>query len=103
MHFQDIRERSIQLTEERKLHLETEHPEMKGQIPHIVETLARPDKIVRSRIDRTVELFYKHYPSIPVTDKFLCTVVKVLSDDAFIITAYYTNTIKGGELLWEKK
>jgi hypothetical protein len=37
-----------------------------------------------------------------VTSKFLCTVVKVLPDDNFIITAYYTDTIKQGEGLWEK-
>lgn len=101
--FQDIHGRSIRLTEERRLHLENEHPEMKGQVLRIVETLARADRIVRSRTDETVELFYKHYPLTPVTDKFLCTVVKALPDDAFIITAYYTDTIKRGEVLWEKK
>jgi len=24
-------------------------------------------------------------------------------DDLFIITAYFTDTVKGGEILWEKK
>jgi hypothetical protein len=57
---------------------------------------------VRSRTDTTVELFYRHYPSTAVTSKFLCTVVKVLPDDNFIITAYYTDTTKRGESLWEK-
>ena len=50
-----------------------------------------------------VELFYKHYPSTPVTSKFLCTVVKVLPEDCFVITAYYTDTIKRGDVLWAKK
>jgi hypothetical protein len=100
--FQDIHNRSIRLTEERQLHLQTAHPEMTDAIPRIAETLAGPDKVVQSRTDETVELFYKHYPSTPVTRKFLCTVVKVLSDDNFIITAYYTDTIKQGERLWEK-
>ena len=29
--------------------------------------------------------------------------VKTLPDDHFIITAYYTDTVKRGEVLWEKK
>ena len=100
--FQDIHNRSIRFTEERQLHLETAHPEMTDPIPRIAETLAGPDKVVQSRTDETVELFYRHYQSTPVTSKFLCTVVKVLPDDNFIITAYYTETIKQGERLWEK-
>jgi hypothetical protein len=101
--FKDIRNRSIRLTEERRHHLETEHPEMTGQIYRIAETLANPDKIIRSRTDRTVELFYRYYPSTPVTSKFLCTVVKASPGDLFIITAYYTDTMKRGEVLWERK
>jgi len=99
----DMYSRSIRLTAERRLHLETEHPEMADQLPRVAEALSNPDLIVRSRTDATVELFYKHYPLTPVTEKFLCTVIKVLLDDHFIITAYYTDTIKRGEVLWEKK
>jgi hypothetical protein len=76
---------------------------MVDQVLRVAETLATPDTIVRSRTDARVELFYKHYPSTPVTDKFLCTVVKVLPEDLFIITAYYTDTVKRGAVLWEKK
>jgi hypothetical protein len=68
----------------------------------VAEALASPDRIVRSRTDPTVELFYKHYASTPVTSKFLCTVVKALPGDNFIIAAYYTDTMKRGEVLWEK-
>ena len=99
----DIYNRSIRLTAERRLHLETAHPEMVDQVLRVAETLATPDTIVRSRTDAMVELFYKHYPSTPVTEKFLCTVVKVLPEDLFIITAYYTDTVKRGAVLWEKK
>ena len=76
---------------------------MSDQLPRIVATLAHPDQIVQSRTDNTVELFYKHYPSTPVTSKFLCTVVKVLPEDYFVITTYYTDTIKRGDVLWAKK
>jgi hypothetical protein len=101
--FKDVHNRSIRLNEERRFQLETEHPEMTGQIDRIAETLANPDKVIRSKTDATVEVFYRHYQSTPVASKFLCTVVKVLPDDHFIITAYYTDAMKRGEVLWEKK
>jgi hypothetical protein len=100
---QDIWSRKIRLTDERLNHLETDHPEMQGQAPKIVETMNDPDSIIRSRIDSQVEMFYKHYSSTPVTTKFLCVVLKVLLDDNFIITSYFTNTVKKGEVIWEKK
>ena len=99
----DLHNRSIRLTAERRRHLETAHPEMVDEVSRVAETLANPDTIVRSRTDEMVELFYKHYPSTPVTDKVLCTVVKALPNDHFIITAYDTDTIKRGDVLWEKK
>ena len=102
IHLQDIRRRAIRLTDERCHRLEADHPEMAGQIPRIAETLADPDRIVRSRTDATVELFYKWYASSPVTAKFLCVVVKALVEDPFMITAYHTDAVKRGEVLWEK-
>lgn len=72
-------------------------------MPKILETMSDPDRINRSRTDPQVEMFYKHYSSTPVTTKFLCVVLKVLLDDNFIITSYFTNTVKKGEVVWEKK
>jgi hypothetical protein len=100
--FQDNRNRVIRLTDERRQHLESDHPEMTGQISRIAETLADPERIVRSRTDATVELFYKWYASTPVMAKFLCVVVKALPDDPFMVTAYHTDAVKRGEVLWQK-
>lgn len=83
--------------------MEADHPEMKEQKSRIAETLREPDQVRRSRSDQRVELFYKLYPQTPVTTKYLCVVVKALPGDYFIITAYYTDTVKKGEILWEKK
>lgn len=102
VHFRDSRKRSIRLTDERLQHLETDHPEMAGLTSHIAETLANPDRIVRSRTDATVELFYKWYTATPVTAKFPCVVVKAVLDDLFMITAYHTDAVKRGEILWQK-
>jgi len=101
--FRDVHNRWIRLTDERQEHIEVDHPEMSGQIDKIQETLLNPDIIVRSRTDPDVELFYRHYDITPVTEKYLCVVVKVLSDDVFIITAYFTDKIKRGEILWKRK
>ncbi len=101
--FKDTHNRQIRLTDERLQHIEADHPEMSGQIGKIQDTLASPDIVVRSRTDPDLELFYRHYDVTPVTEKYLCVVVKVSVDDSFIITAYFTDTIKRGEVLWRKK
>ncbi|ADE14619.1 hypothetical protein Nhal_1470 [Nitrosococcus halophilus Nc 4] len=75
---------------------------MKGQVERIGQTLVGPDKVVRSRTDPLVELFYKFYQSTPVTEKYLYIVVKNLESDHFIITAYFTDSLKQGEVLWER-
>ena len=101
--FEDIRNRRIRLTDERQEHIEVDHPEMFGQIDKIQGTLLNPDIIIRSKTDPEVELFCRFYDITPVTKKYLCVVVKVLVRDLFIITVYFTDTIKRGEMLWEKK
>lgn len=101
--FKDLHTRQIRLTSERQEHIETDHPEMFGQLGRIQDTLMNPDVVIRSRTDPSVELFHRYYDITPVTEKYLCVVVKVLNDDLFIITAYFTDKIKRGEIVWKKK
>ena len=101
--WKDVHNRRVRFTDERWEHIRTEHPEMSEQEERIRATLLTPDKIVRSRTAPDVELFYRDYRDTPVTQKYLCIVLKVLDDYLFIITAYFTDTIKKGETLWEKK
>jgi len=101
--FKDQQGRSIRLTQHRLEHMELDHPEMLGQIDRIEHTLLKPDTIVRSRTDPQVELFYRLYKGTPVTEKYLCVVLKGSIEDLFIITAYFTDAIKGGEVLWQRK
>jgi len=35
-------------------------------------------------------------------NKYLCIVVKFKEKDAFVITAYFTDSIKKGEAIWRK-
>lgn len=101
--FEDTLDRRIRLTDEREEHVEIDHPEMRGQIDKIQDTLLNPDRIVKSKTDPDVEPFYRRYSTTPVTEKYLCVVVKALINDLFIITAYFTDTIKVGEVLRERK
>jgi len=50
--------------------------------------------------DETVLLSYRYYTGTPIGDKWLCIVVKYLENDAFVLTAYFTDKIKKGEKLW---
>ena len=101
--FEDVYKRRIRLTDERQEHIESDHPEMSDQIAKVRRTLLNPDIIIRSKTDPEAELFYRHYNTTPVTKKYLCVVVKSIIEDLFIITVYFTDSIKRGEILWEKK
>jgi hypothetical protein len=101
--FEDVYKRRIRLTDERQDHIESDHPEMSDQMAKGRETLLNPDIIIRSKSDSEAELFYRNYNTTPVTKKYLCVVVKSIIEDLFIITAYFTDSIKRGEILWEKR
>ena len=102
MHFEDVWKRNVRFTRERFEHIESSHPEMLGQSGHIAETLKAPDFVIRSRTDESVELFYKLYSRTPVTTKYMCVVVKRGLNDEFVVTAYFTDSVKKGDLLWQK-
>ncbi len=99
----DIFERKVRLTDERFRHINSTHPEIQGEHEKIAETLQNPDEIRQSNADEQVELWYRHYEMTVVGEKFMCVSVKNLKVDFFVITAYFTDKIKKGELLWRKK
>jgi len=99
--FNDYVGRSVRLTPERRKHI-LEHPEMREWVEKIPEVLARPERVVRSRNDPESELFYVWKTRTSVGPKYLCVVVMVKPDDAFVLTAYLTDAIKKGEILWPR-
>lgn len=101
--FSDKKGQQIRLSEEWEEHLKSEHPEMENQLNRIALTLREPDQIIRSRTDDKVELYYRLFETTPVTRKHLCIVVKTTDADSFIITVYFTDSVKKGDVLWEKK
>jgi len=79
-----------------------EHPEMKNQSFKIKETLVDPDEIRESVRAPSTWLFYKHYMKSPVSEKYLLVTVKVLNGEGFIVTAFFTDKVKKGELVWKR-
>ena len=93
---------SIRLTNERLTHI-LAHPEMAGMEKAIEETLARPEKVVESLSDPDARLYYRFYLGTRVGDKYLCVIVKLGGEDAFVVTAYLTDRAKRGVLIWPKE
>ncbi len=96
----DIFGKQIRLSDERLRHIKEFHPELRNQVAKIRETLLHPDRVVRSNSDPEVELHYRFFHETPVGSKYLCVVVKSLDSDYFVLTVYFTDTTKRGELLW---
>lgn len=76
---------------------------MAGMGDEIQRVLQSPTEVRLSRADDTVRLFYEFYAQTQVGGKWLCVVVKYFADDTFVITAYLTNSIKAGEIIWPTK
>ncbi len=57
---------------------------------------------VTSRLDSSVHLYYRLSEHSPVGRKYLLAAVKVLSDDAFVVTAFFTDEVTGGENVWPR-
>lgn len=99
--FCDIQGRRIQLTYEGWEHILERHHYMVDFRDEIDETLREAEEIRRSTTaPETTRLYYKWYYGTPRGDKWVCVVVKALPDEAFLVSAYVTDRIKEGELLW---
>lgn len=101
--FRDYTGREVRLTEERLAHILGEHREMVGMESAFAETLSSPEQVVQSFSDPKVRLYYRVYSGTKVGSKYLCVVVKATEEDAFVITAYLTDRIKRGEVLWARE
>jgi hypothetical protein len=93
---------AVRLTDERLTHI-LEHPEMTGLEGAIEETLARPERVIQSLSDPQARLSYRCYLGTRVGDKYLCVVVKIAGEDAFVLTAYLTDKPKRGVQIWPRE
>jgi hypothetical protein len=76
---------------------------MAGMEGELERVLQEPEEVRISRSDDNVRLFYEFYAQTQVGGKWLCIVARYLPDDAFVITAYLTDSVKAGEVVWPKK
>jgi hypothetical protein len=75
------------------------HPSMKGKENLVLMAIESPFQIRQSVKDDLVYLFYKESAK-----RYICAVVrKVDESSGFLITAYESDAIKDGVLIWEKK
>ncbi len=101
MTYTDIFGDSLELTDERWLHIVKEHPEVTQYKERLSETLATPDYVKKSSRDDGVLLYYKFYGDI-FDGKYLLIAAKK-DFRPFILTCYITDIIKKGATLWERK
>jgi len=91
--------RHIRLTAERRLHI-LEHPEMADPLERLIETIKTPETVMATAADETVHVYHRYYETTPVTSKFLLVAVKLLEDDAFVLTAFFSRREKKGTVIW---
>jgi len=75
---------------------------MTGMRSAVEDTLRLPEVVVQSLGDASVLLCYGYHRETTVSSKDLCVVVVQTPDDAFVVTAYLTDQIKKGDVLWRK-
>jgi len=74
------------------------HPDVAELLDHVQAALRNPDQIRRSSRDPNLLLFYL----IHREKRWVVVVARKLNGDGFLITAYQTDSIKEGEMLWHK-
>ena len=69
----------------------------------IRETVESPDAVVQSNSNPNAHLYYRRYTDTHAGDKYVCVVVIMLENDAFIASAYLREQIREGIVLWENR
>jgi hypothetical protein len=76
--------------------LTIKHPIMKGYEEIVKVVLQSPDEIRQSATDKDVFLYYKQF------DRLYCIVVRHAGTEGYLITAYPTDKVKEGGIVWIK-
>ena len=93
--YTDEHGKEVRLTDERLRHILRRHPEMAFQLHRFAETLANPDAVRPSGSSTAVQLYYRLYPDLRGSNRYVCLVVKKGTDYSFVLTAYLARSIKG--------
>src|SRR5215510_8457621 len=71
------------------------HPVLDDRLEDVIATLSDPMEVRRSTKDPAVLLFYRK-----ADPPLLCVVIRQENGEGFLITAYPTDSLKKGEILW---
>ncbi len=75
---------------------------MLKQMERLQETLLAPELVLATVADDSVQVYHRYYSTTPVTSKYLLVVVKQVDNDAFVLTAFFSNRRKQGRVVWQK-
>ena len=78
--------------------VKVKHPSMRGLDEFVKLSLTEPVEVRRSKRDYSVHLHYGKFEA----KLLVCTVVKFLNGDGFVITAYLTRRMTG-DSIWKQK
>jgi len=87
--------RPVELSDERRTHILDRHPSVAPFLERIGEVLLRPEAVRRSTYDPEVLPFSRFHPD-GLGGKHLVVVVK-LGGRCFVLTAYLTRRLAGGQ------
>jgi hypothetical protein len=87
---------TVRTSEEYWQRLLLKHPDIEELQSLVQLALSTPDEVRRSSRDAGVLLFYKARQE----ERWVVAVARRLNGDGFLITAYQTDAIKEGEILW---
>jgi len=78
--------------------IESKHPIIRRYEKEVKETLKEPVEVRKSKKDPSVYLYYRRYERY-----YVCVLAKHLDGEGFIITAYLSDNVKRGEIVWRRK
>lgn len=87
---------SFHLSDERWQHIISRHPELKNRKQDIQNVLLDPDLIIKTSRDPMVMIYHQNEG----TRYYLAIVAHI--EKRFIITAFITDKIKMGKIVWKK-
>lgn len=100
MMYRDFQGLQIRLPAERLSHIYEAHEYMLGLEWTIRQTLEEPEEMRRSISDPVrVRLYYRRFGGPVIRGRYICVVVKLQGDDAFVLTAYIADNVKRGDLV----
>lgn len=99
----DYRGVEVRLTDERLAHMRDIHPEIASNERLIAETVTAPEIVVQSGSDGDAHLYYRRYRVANIGEKRMCVLVEAPGDSPFVLTAYFTDRIKTGDVPWRNE